>query len=134
MILHGVSCSAYTLRYGSYCAYGIASSSQPFFDLLRSFIRRVPWVVLTSHCVSPNAMLLIQYRSKHHLPQDCSPSLWRGCINTTVSSTSRCYGRKARLSLRAMAPSPSKKNSGLVNPRWRMYIDFLKKDSIDSRK
>ena len=31
-------------------------------------------------------------------------------------------------------PSPSKNNSGLVNPRWRIYIDFLKKDSIDSRK
>ena len=31
-------------------------------------------------------------------------------------------------------PSPSKKTSGLVNPRWRMYTDFLKKDSIDSTK
>ena len=31
-----------------------------------------------------------------------------------------------------MALSPSKKNSGLVNPRWRMCINFLKKDLIDS--
>ena len=31
-----------------------------------------------------------------------------------------------------MALSPSKKNSGLVNPRWRMNIKFLKKDLIDS--
>ena len=29
-------------------------------------------------------------------------------------------------------PVPRKKNSGLVNPRWRMYINFLKKDLIDS--
>ena len=28
MILHGVSYSAYTLWYGSYCTYGIAPSSQ----------------------------------------------------------------------------------------------------------
>ena len=33
-----------------------------------------------------------------------------------------------------MAPSLSKNNSVLVNPRWRMYIDFLKKGSINSRK
>ena len=44
------------------------------------------------------------------------------------------HGKKARLSLRAMASPPSKKNLGLVNPRWRMYIDFLKKVSINSRK
>ena len=42
-----------------------------------------------------------------------------------------CHGRIARLSLRAIAPSPSKKNSDLVNPRWRIYIDFVKKDSIE---
>ena len=30
-----------------------------------------------------------------------------------------------------MVPSPSKKNSGLTNPRLRMYIDFLKKDTIE---
>ena len=30
MILHGVSYSAYTLRYGSYCRYEIAPSSQSF--------------------------------------------------------------------------------------------------------
>ena len=36
---------------------------------------------------------------------------------------------RARLSLRAMTPSPGKKNSGLIIPRWRTYIDFLKKDS-----
>ena len=31
MILHGVSYSAYTLRYGPYCRFGIAPSSQTFF-------------------------------------------------------------------------------------------------------
>ena len=31
-----------------------------------------------------------------------------------------------RLSLRAMAPSPSTKNSGLTNPRGCIYIEFLK--------
>ena len=59
MILYGVSYSAYTLRYGSYCGYEIVPYSQSFLDLLRSFMRRVPWVVLTSHCVSPDAPLLI---------------------------------------------------------------------------
>ena len=34
---------------------------------------------------------------------------------------------KARLSLRAMAPSTSKKNSGLLNPRWRVYRLFEEK-------
>ena len=29
-------------------------------------------------------------------------------------------------------PVPSKKKSGLANPRWRIYIYFLKKDSIDN--
>ena len=57
MILHGVSYSAYTLRYGAHCRCGIAPSSQSSFDLLRSFIQRVAWVVLTSHAVSPNIML-----------------------------------------------------------------------------
>ena len=59
MVLHGVSYSACTLRYGSYGRYGIAPSSQSSFDLLRSFIRRAPWVVLASHGVSLNIMLLI---------------------------------------------------------------------------
>ena len=57
MVLHGASYSAYTLRYGAYCRYEIAPSSQSFLGLLRSFMRRVPWVVLTSHCVSPNVTL-----------------------------------------------------------------------------
>ena len=59
MFLHGVSYFAYTLRYGLYSRYEIAPSSQSLFDLLRSFIRRVAWVVLTSHGVSPNLNLLI---------------------------------------------------------------------------
>ena len=42
------------------------------------------------------------------------------------------HGRKARLPLRAMASSP-KKNSGLVNQRWRTYIDFLK-EIFDGQK
>ena len=42
------------------------------------------------------------------------------------------HGTEARLSLRAIAPSPSKKNSGLTNPRWWMHIDFLEKDSVYS--
>ena len=69
------------------------------------------------------------------------PSLWRGFHQyTSVTSyystevSLKCHGRRARLSLRAMVLSPSKKNSGLVNPRWRMYIDFFKKGSINSRK
>ena len=37
-----------------------------------------------------------------------------------------CHGRRARLSPRAISPSPSKKNSGLENPRWGIYIDFLR--------
>ena len=57
MILHGVSYSAYTLRYGSYCAYRIAPSRQSFL----TFYGVLPDVYLESHCVSPNVMLLIQY-------------------------------------------------------------------------
>ena len=52
MILHG-------LRYGSYCTYGLAPSSQSCLTFFRSFTRRVPWVVFTFRCVSPNITLLI---------------------------------------------------------------------------
>ena len=38
-----------------------------------------------------------------------------------------CLGRRARLFLRAMAPSPSRKNSGLANPRWRDVYRLLEK-------
>ena len=78
-------------------------------------------------------MLLIQY-GLYHLLQDSKTfplarvhQYTRGVPSTEVSLT--CHARIARLSLRVMAPSPSKKNSGLVNPRWRIYIDFVKKDS-----
>ena len=40
-----------------------------------------------------------------------------------VEVTLRFHGRKVRLSPRAMAPCPSKKNSGLANPRWWVYIE-----------
>ena len=97
----------------------------------------MPWLVLTSHFVSPNAAInIIRFYTSS------SPKLLPFLLARVYQHTSdlelevslTCHGRKARLSLRAMVPSPSKKNSGLVNPRWRMYIDFLKKDSIDSRK
>ena len=42
MILYGVSYSAYTVRYGSYCRYEIASSSQALIDLLRYLMRCAP--------------------------------------------------------------------------------------------
>ena len=45
--------------------------------------------------------------------------------------TLTCHGTGVRLSLRAMAPSPTRKNLAVINPRWRTYINFLKKDSID---
>ena len=34
--------------------------------------------------------------------------------------------RRARLSLRTLAPSPGK-SLGLINPRWLTYIDFLRR-------
>ena len=49
----------YTLRYGSYYTYGVAFSSQSSKTFFWSSMRRVPWVVLTSHFVSPNVTLLI---------------------------------------------------------------------------
>ena len=61
MILRGVSYSTYTLRYEPYNTYGIAPSSQSSLTFFLVFVRRVPWVVLTPHCVSPNVMLIIQY-------------------------------------------------------------------------
>ena len=94
MILYGVSYSAYTLRYGSYCAYRIAPSSQSPSDLLRSFIERVPWVILSSLGVCRHPMFPFQCSAVNTIRstssfQDSWPSLWQGCINTLVSSTSR---------------------------------------------
>ena len=43
-----------------------------------------------------------------------------------VEVTLRCHGRRARLSLRAMAPFPIMMNLDLINPRWRLYIELLK--------
>ena len=89
-------------------------------------------------CVSLDATLLV-ICSSYHLFKTLSPSFWRGCFNTLVqwcSSTSwfalTCHRTGARLSLRAIGPSPGKKNSGLTNPRWRMYIEFLERDSKHS--
>ena len=89
--------------------------------------------------VSPDAALLV-IRNLYNISKTLSPSLWQWCINTLpsralVSTVARftltCHGTGARLSLMAMTPFPGKNNSGLTNPHWRMYIDFLKKDSID---
>ena len=41
-------------------------------------------------------------------------------LSTEISLTS--YRRRAKPSPRAMAPSPSEKNSYLVNLRWRKYV------------
>ena len=41
--------------------------------------------------------------------------------------TLSCHGTGAWLSQRAKIPSPSKKILDLINLRWRIYIDFLKK-------
>ena len=82
-------------------------------------------------------MLLIQYGLYNLLQDSKIFPLARMHQDTSVLSTEvslKCHGRRTRLSHRAMAPSSSKKNSGLVNPRWRMYIDFLMKDRIDSSK
>ena len=47
-----------------------------------------------------------------------------------VEITLRCPGSRARLSPRAMAQFPIMVNMGLINPRWRTYIELLKNDSI----
>ena len=73
----------------------------------------------------------LEVRYLYHLSKTFSPSLWRGCINTLVSSTSRftltCHGTGGWLSPRAMNPSPNNKISILTNPRWRVYMTFRRK-------
>ena len=74
-----------------------------------------------------DASLLIQY-VLHNLSKTLVlPSglvrvyQYTSVLSTEVSLT--CYAWRAWLSPRAMAPSPSKKNPELANPRWRMYIE-----------
>ena len=79
--------------------------------------------LLTHDYVSPNVMLLIQYYGLYHLFQDSETfPLARvhqtTCVLSAAVSLSR-YGRRARLSPRAMTPSTKKKNLGLANRnRW----------------
>ena len=82
---------------------------------------------MTYDCVSPNVKLLMQY-VLYHLSQDSKifplarvHQYTSGVLSAEVPLT--CYGRRARLSPRAMVPSPSKKNSGLAKPRWRVHLE-----------
>ena len=111
--------------------YGRVIFSRYGRALLWSVFYRAQVFVLLFLGVSPDVMLLIQY-GLYHLPQDpktfplARVASIHQCIETLL-----CHVRIARLSLREIAPSSSKKNSGLVNPRWRIYIDFVRKDSIE---
>ena len=90
---------------GLYYTYGVAP---PLFNL-----RRVPWSIylylggtfVSGRLLTPQVCLLQAPLINETLS---IASLWRGCNNTLVSSTSRfslkCHGTEARLSPRAMAP------------------------------
>ena len=88
-------------------------------------------------CVSSSCCAII-IRPLNQLFKTLSPSLWRGCINTLVFSTSklRQHTKEGERGCppRAMTPFPSKKKMGLTSPRWQMLIDILKKYSKDSYK
>ena len=61
--------------------------------------------LLTSHCVSLNVTLLIQYDLYH--PQDSKTfPLAKVASIHSCQETLSCYGRRARQSPRAMAPPP----------------------------
>ena len=71
-------------------------------------------------CVFPNVTLIMQYvlyiiSSSRLLTFPLAKEFNHTSI-LDVEVTIRCYGRRARLSPRAMAPSPSKTNSGLAAP------------------
>ena len=79
-------------------------------------------------CFPFNATLLIQYVLDHLSKTKTFPlarvyqhTSATGYLELELSLT--YYGRRARLSPRAMAPSTKKKNSGLANPRWWMNIE-----------
>ena len=121
MVLHGVSYSAYTLRYGSYCKYVIVPSSQcslTFSGLLYNVC--LGWY-LRPLCFPFKVMLLKQYALYMIFSRRLSTfPLARVYHHTSALSSEillTCYGRRARLSPRAMAPFTSNKNSSLVNPR-----------------
>ena len=71
-------------------------------------------------------MLLVQY-VLHNISKTLKTvSLAREYQHTSVLSTEvslTCYGRRARLSPRAMAPFVKKKNSSSANPRRWMNFD-----------
>ena len=66
-------------------------------------------------------MLLIHYVLQHYRLQDSQhfplARVYEHTSELELEVSLTYHGRKAGLSLRAMTPSPSKKNSGLVNPR-----------------
>ena len=133
MILQGVSYSSYTLRYGSYCTYGIAPSSQSslvFYGLscdvyLGWYLRPIMF---------PQCYVVNTISSIHHIfPRLLTSPLARVYQHTSVLSAEvslTCYGRRAKLSPRAMAPSTSKMNSGLANPRWWIHTGSWRKYRI----
>ena len=146
MILHGVSYSAYTLWYGSYCRYRIAPSSQSSFDLFTVCFHLTFYGLISDVCLG-------RYFCPWCFPQCCAINITRFHTSSSsrlltfplarvyqhTSATSildvevslSCHGRKARLSLRAMAPSTREKNLGLTNPRWRIYIYHMMKEALD---
>ena len=137
---------------GSYYTYGIATLA---VSLLRSFSDLLCDVCLRWYvrpCVSPNAPLLIQYVLQiisiktFDYFQLSIEAFFKKSIHVHQRGLARpeffLLGDGAialkgglallALSLRVMAPFPSRKISGLTNPRWQTCIDLLKEASIDS--
>ena len=130
MILHGIWYALHVSA-GSYYTVSCSPSCSVFRRVLSP-----SWIVFRSPYVCPifyanNDIPGILYNVSSRL---LALPLARGCNNTLVPSvlrlTLRCRGTGARLSLRAMVPFPIMMNLSLINPRWRTYIDYLKKYSI----
>ena len=105
------------------------SCSQSFLDKYCRICRVLSSLgVYRRPCVSPiNAPLLIQYVLYVIFPRLLTLPLTMAYQHSSVLSTKvslTCYGRRERRSPRAMAPSPSKKNSGLANPHGRNEKNF----------
>ena len=91
---------------------------------------RVPW----ASDEYPATILII--RPLYHTLKNLSPSIWRGCMNTLVqwcSLVTRLYSNMPRKESEAVpegnSPVPQQEEFGSTSPRWRMYIDFVSKDS-----
>ena len=125
------SLNIYSLFYmGVGTGYTLLQGHTVQYDVAPCFLSSTVITVLRLYydpLVSPLHATLKMIGSVKNLFMTLGPSLWRGCIDTLVSLTSRFtlirHGSGARLSPRAMAPFSIKMNFDLINPRWRPNIE-----------